>query len=165
MARTLVALVIAVVLGPQPPRPVSDPAHPGPKMTVKLVVTGPRLERELTITDPAAIKANVFGGNFMTTFADPPDASWPRYRVAFHIDTLERRIVLAYAVQFARNPRTGEGFVYLPGRGDTDDGLNISTVRRDGSDSPGAQPARDGHWHHATADWSAALNARLPAAR
>jgi hypothetical protein len=52
--------------------------------------------------------------------------------------------------------------VYLPGPGEADYRLNIGTIIRDGSASPGEQPARDGHWQHADASWSAALNAHLP---
>lgn len=156
MTHMLIAVALAV------PRPAGQPPLPGPKMTVKLVVNGPGLRRNVEITDREAIKANVFGGEFMTTPAEEPDRSWPRYRVAFHVNSRERGVHLAYAVVYVRNPKTGEGYVYLPGRGEGDYGLNISTIIRDGTASPGAQPARDGQWQHADADWSRALNAHLP---
>ena len=154
MARILVAFALVVAFAPAP--------LPGYKMTVKLVVSGPRLASDLEITDRAAIAANVFDGNFMTTIADAPDPYWPRYRVAFHLNSRERGVFLGYAVLYAWNPLTGEGFVYLPGRGEADYRVNIGTIMRDGSLSPGLQPARDGYWHHATPEWSQALNARLP---
>ena len=67
-------------------------------MTVKLVVNGPGLRDNVEITDRAAIAANVFGGEFMTTHAEEPDKTWPRYRVAFHINSRERGVHLAYVV-------------------------------------------------------------------
>jgi hypothetical protein len=157
MSGILVALALVVALGPQAPLP-------GFKMTVKLVVNGPGLRNDVEITDPPAIAANVYGGNFMTTTATEPDKTWPRYRVAFYINTRERGVVLAYAVSYVRSPKTGEGFVYLPGRGEADYGLNISTVIRDGGSSPGLQLARDGAWQHVDAAWGAAINAYLPRA-
>ena len=155
MIRILLAFAVVAGLGAQAPAYL-------PKQTVKLVINGPGLRDNVDITDRASIAANVFGGEFMTTHADEPDKAWPRYRVAFHIYGRERGVHLGYAVTYVRNPKTGEGFVYLPGRGEPDYGLNISTIMRDGTDSPGAQPARDGQWQHADADWSKALNAHLP---
>jgi hypothetical protein len=151
VARTLFAL--ALVLAVQ-----GQPRVPGFKETVKLVVSGPGIAKPIESTDPDAIAANVFGGNFLTTIVDAPDPYWPRYRVAFHINSRERGVFLAYVVLYVWNPLAREGFVYLPGRGDADYRLNSGTIIRDGSDSPGQQPARDGYWHHATADWSRAVN-------
>jgi len=82
--------------------------------------------------------------------------------VGFYVFSLERGVTERYAVTYVRDLVTGEGFVYLPGRGEPDYRLNIGTIMRDGSASPGAQPARDGQWQHADAGWSAALNAHLP---
>jgi hypothetical protein len=151
----LTAVVVAGALAAQTPVYV-------PKQTVKLVINGPGLRDNVEITDRPAIAANVFGGEFMTTHADEPDKGWPRYRVAFHIYGRERGVHLGYAVYYVSNPKTGEGFVYLPGRGEADYRLNISTIIRDGTESPGAQPARDGQWQRADPDWSRALNAHLP---
>lgn len=156
MTRVLIALALAAQIAS------GQTPLPGPKMTVKLVISGPGLRDNYEITDREAIKANVFGGEFMTAHAEAPDKAWPRFRVAFHINSHERGVHLAYAVIYVRNPKTGEGFVYLPGRGEADYRLNISTIMRDGTASPGAQPARDGQWQHADAAWSKALNGHLP---
>lgn len=157
MSRILVAFAIAAGLGAQAPAR-------GPKETVKLVVNGPGLRKDVEITDAAAIAGNVFAGNFMTTTAPEPDKAWPRYRVAFYLNKNRRGIVEVYAVSYVRDPQTGQGFVYLPGHGEADSGLNASTIMRDGTGSPGAQPARDGAWQHAASAWSAAINAQLPRA-
>jgi hypothetical protein len=155
MTRVLYALSIAVGLIAQPP------AY-RPKDTVKLVVSGPGLRDNLEITDSAAIAANVYAGNFMTTHAEAPDPRWPGYRVAFHVFSVDRGVTERYAVTYVPNPATGDALVYLPGRGEPDYRLNIGTIMRDGSASPGMQPARDGQWQHAEPAWAAALNARLP---
>jgi hypothetical protein len=157
MIRFVIAVMVAGALG----APASVYL---PKQTVKLVINGPGLRNDVEITDRAAIAANVFGGEFMTMQAEEPDKAWPRYRVAFHIYSRERGVRLGYVVYYVRNPKTGEGFVYLPGRGEPDYGLNISTIIRDGEDSPGLQPARDGQWQRAEENWSVALNAHLPKA-
>ena len=156
MIRILFALALAVQL------PAGRTPLPGPKMTVKLVVNGPGLRDNVEITDPPAIAANIYGGNFMTTATTEPDKTWPRYRIVFYLNKGGRGVVAAYAVVYVRNPKTGEGFVYLPGRGDADYRLNISSIIRDGSASPGLQPARDGQWQCAETSWSAAVNAQLP---
>src|SRR5258705_391588 len=122
MTTILVALALATQL------PAGQTPLPGYKMTVKLVVNGPGLRDDVELTDRAAIAANVFGGNFMTEHADEPDKAWPRYRIAFHINSRERGVHLAYAVIYVRDPKTGQGFVYLPGRGEPDYRLNISTI-------------------------------------
>jgi hypothetical protein len=96
------------------------------------------------------------------TAPSEPDKAWPRYRVQFYVFSHERGVTLRYAVTYVRSPKTGEGFVYLPGRGEPDYRLNIGTIMRDGSASAGVHPARDGQWQHAEASWSAALNAHLP---
>lgn len=155
MTRTLAALTLVAAIGTQAPAR-------GPKETVKLVVNGPGLRNDVEITDPAAIAGNVFAGNFMTTTATEPDKVWPRYRVAFYLNKNQRGVVVAYAVSYVRNPKSGEGFVYLPGHGEVDYGLNISTIMRDGTESPGVQPARDGAWRYGDVTWSAAVNAYLP---
>ena len=155
ICKLVVAFVAAIALVPQAP-------ERGPKETVKLVVNGPGLRDNVEITDRTAIAGNVFAGNFMTTTATEPDKAWPRYRVAFYINSRERGVFLGYAVTYVRNPKTGEGFVYLPGKGETDYRLNIGTIMRDGTASPGEQAARDGAWQCAEAAWSLTLNAYLP---
>jgi hypothetical protein len=155
MTRIFIAFALAASLGGQAP-------EYRPKETVKLVLNGPGLRDNVEITDRAAIAGNVYAGNFMTTQSEEPNQAWPRYRVEFYVFSLERGVTLRYAVVYVRDSKTGAGFVYLPGRGEPDYRLNIGTIIRDGSESPGLQPARDGQWQHAAGDWSAALNAHLP---
>ena len=155
MTRLLLACALASGLSAQPP------AY-RPKETVKLVLNGPGLRDNVEVTDRAAIAGNVYAGNFMTMRSEEPDLTWPRYRVAFYVFSFERGVTERYAITYARNLATGDGFVYLPGRGEADYRLNIGTILRDGSGSPGMQDARDGQWQHAEPAWAAALNAHLP---
>jgi hypothetical protein len=145
-ARSLVAVVVAVGL--------EGSTHAAlPKETVKLTISGPGLSQSLEVTDPPVLAlSNVFSGAFISTPATEPDAAWPRYAVAFDIQTLEQ-VRLAYVVSYSRNRWTGEGFVYLPGRGEDWYRLNVSTILRDG---------QDGKWHHASEAWSRAIDAHLP---
>ena len=62
---------------------------------------------------------------------------------------------LAYIVLYENDPSTGEGYVYLPGRGDPHFALNVRSIHRDGL---------NGHWFRANREWQAAF-ARLPLAR
>jgi hypothetical protein len=126
----------------------------GVKETARLTVSGAALAQPIELIDPAVLElSNVFAGTFIGTPTIEPDATWPRYTVAFDIQTLDGVKLNAYVVIYSRNRWTGEGFVYLPGRGDDSFRRNISTILRDG---------QDGRWHHASPAWSAAMNARLP---
>ena len=58
-----------------------------------------------------------------------------------------------YVVTFVHDPKSGRGFVYLPGRGEDGWKMNVSTILREG---------QDGHWHHAEREWSYAIAAVLP---
>ena len=98
MIRTLIAVTLAGALGAQAPVYL-------PKQTVKLVLNGPGLRDNVEVTDRAAIAANVFSGEFMTTHADEPDTVWPRYRVEFYIYSRERGVHLAYASGRPPRPR------------------------------------------------------------
>ena len=53
-----------------------------------------------------------------------------------------------YVVSYVRDPQSGSGFVYLPGRGEEGWAMNVRTILRDG---------QDGRWHHADREWSDAL--------
>jgi hypothetical protein len=145
-ARSLVALVCVVGLE-------GVPHAAQPKETVKLTISWPGLPQSIEVTDPPALAlANVFSGAFIGTPATEPDPAWPRYAVAFDVQTLER-VKMAYVVYYSRDRWTGKAFVYLPGPGENWYRLNISTIIRDG---------QDGLWHRALAAWSDAIDAHLP---
>ena len=121
--------------------------------TVKLTVAGSGLSHPIQITDPNAVAANVWGGDFIGTPAKEPDKALPRYVVSFYVEPPREKVRMMYVVYYARDPQTGEGFIYLPGRGEEWYRLNVSTIFRDGE---------DGTWRHASPAWSKAIAAVLP---
>ena len=122
--------------------------------TVKLTVTGPLLSKPIDITTPRAVRATVYGGEFIGAAATEPPKVLPRYTVSFHVLLpREQGVRVMYVVYYARDSVTGQGFVYLPARGEEWGRLNSGTISRDG---------QDGRWHHATQWWSDAIAASLP---
>ena len=143
LGRSLVGAAIAVCV-------VSSVSAKG--QTRRLTVTGPTVQGPLEVTDPIAL-ASVWGGEFIGASASEPNPDWPRYVVSFHVQPPRTDAVkVMYVVHYARDPQSGEGFVYLPGPGQEWYRLNASTILRSG----------DGRWHRAAVPWSRAINARLP---
>jgi hypothetical protein len=128
----------------------STSAQSGIKETVKLNILGSRL---IEITDPGVLAlSNVFAGSFIASRSEEPDAAWPRITVVFDVQTREGIKAGAYAVFYCSDPDTGEGFIYLPGRGEAPYRRNIATILRE---------EQDGRWHRASAEWSSAINVQL----
>lgn len=125
----------------------------GIKETAKLTVFGATLQQPIEIIEPSLLaRSNVFAGSFIAGSATEPDATWIRYSVAFDVQTLDGVKTSAYVVHYCADPNTGDGYVYLPGRGDFSYRRNVSTILRTG---------QDGRWHRASDEWSAAINAYL----
>lgn len=108
--------------------------------TVRLTIVGPGLSHPIEITDPAAIVQNVWGGEFIGRPATKPDRALPRYVVSFYVKPPREQVRMMYVVQYAWDPITGDGLVYLPGRGEEWYSLNVSTIFRDGQDVLGEDP-------------------------
>jgi hypothetical protein len=121
--------------------------------TVRLTVAGPGLSSPVEVTSPDAIAANVWAGDFIGHPTTEPDKAFPRYDVSFYVEPPRKPVRMMYVVYYVRNPHTGQGFVYLPGRGDEWYRLNVSTILRDG---------QDGKWHEAVSAWSKAIATVLP---
>ena len=90
-----------------------------------------------------------------------PEGSLPRYEVSFHLSVVssgsrngEKR---NYVVSFVYSPLTGQGFVYLPGPGETHYEGNVNLIIR------GKQ--WEGHWFLATPEWTAAAQTAIAALR
>jgi hypothetical protein len=126
----------------------------GIKETARLTIYLSRSTQPVTVTDRNVLElSNVYAGTFIGAQAEEPEHNWPRYTITFDIQTREGVKVGGYAVEYARDISTSNGFVYLPGPGDAWYRSNISTILRSG---------QDGNWFHASEAWSAAINARLP---
>src|SRR5207245_1460160 len=117
-------------------------------------IAGPRLVNPIDVTNPNAL-ANVWEGSFIKSPATEPDKALPRYLVSFFTTAprSEASPKLCYVVYYVRDPQSGDGYVYLPGRGEEGFRLNVgSIIRRE----------QDGKWHHAEQAWSDAIAAALP---
>jgi len=122
----------------------------GIKETTRLIIDGPALTGTIEITDPAVLAlSHVYQGAFIGPVATDPDPKWPRFHVTFDIQALEGVRSAAYVVHYTMNPATGEEFIR---EGVADRQRNARTIVR---------TFRDTGWHHASAAWSSALNARL----
>ena len=162
---TLIATVAVLV-----PTPV---VAKGP--TTRIVITGIRDARTVSLVEPTVLaRFNVWDGP--GTFSGPPNqqiesttgfiADWTGGAIASRPSGLSRFEVqffvrdrgtgperLAYIVLYERDPKTGEGFVYLPGRTDANFQLNAESIHR------GA--GYEGHWFRASAAWQQATKTLL----
>jgi hypothetical protein len=137
-------LVLALVLGL-----AARVAAKGP--TTRLVISGPGLPHLIETTEPKVL-ANVWGGSFIAEPSPEPDLALPRYLVTFIVQPPRDAPRAMYVVTYVRDPQSGNGFVYLPGRGEEGWAMNVRTILRDG---------QDGHWHHASTEWSDAVAAAI----
>ena len=144
----LVATVVALV---------SNVSAKGP--TVRLEIAGGGLTSPITITDPGVLtSSNVFGDQFLGPIVESTsvDPAWTRYIVSFFVEPpgwMHQGVQKKYVVYYAKHPRTGEGFVYLPAPGEEWYRLNVSTILRNGL---------EGNWLHASSAWAKAVNRHLP---
>ena len=120
------------------------------KSTTKITVSADDLVQPIEITDEAVlVLSHVFAGKFIDHLAPAPDLALPRYTLTFDIQTLQGVKEAAYVVVYCVDNATGEGFVYLPGRGEPSYRRNVSTILRVG---------QDGYWHRASEEWSTVIN-------
>lgn len=141
-ASVAVAIVISAVAGV---------GAKGP--TIKLTVSGGNLRSPIEVTSKPAL-VHVWSDDFIAAPSAQPPAELLRYQVAFHVlpkGTREPQVL--YVITYARDPVSGEGFIYLPGPGEAYHSLNVSTMLRE---------EKDGRWHRATPAWAQALNHSLP---
>ncbi len=119
--------------------------------TVKLTVTGQNLAQAIDVVSPNAL-VHVWTDDFLAGPTEVPEPSLPRYRVSFYAQLPDTSIKMVYVVYYVKSA-TGDGFVYLPGRGEEAWALNVGTILREG---------KEGQWHHAADQWSQAINSSLP---
>lgn len=76
----------------------------------------------------------------------PPGALRPlrRYEVSFFVNFGDDDTRKMYVVYYCPSASTNEGYIYLPGKGETWYSLNTSTIIRSG---------RDGKWNYAASWW------------
>jgi len=132
----------------------------GNAKTVRLDVTGGDLAKPISITNTGLLElSHPYRGAFLGDKVDAVDSRWPRYdiRLVFEpevpsaVDASKRK-ERTYLLRYSLNWQTGEGYVYLPGPGETGYRDNIGVMIRDGD---------DGQWHRAADAWSTLLNPYL----
>ena len=144
MKKTLLALpltVLLILLGM--PRAASAK---GP--TVKITISGGGLTSAIEVTDPRILSSsNVWGGNFLDgsrgSVKKPPRGLRP-YEVSFYVKLANGEVRKMYVVYYYPNPSTEQGYIYLPGKGETWYSLNVGAILRDG---------QDGKWNYASPAW------------
>ncbi|HBY97608.1 MAG: hypothetical protein M5U01_14270 [Ardenticatenaceae bacterium] len=100
----------------------------------KVTITGPGLASPIEITDPDIVEDfNPWKGQFIdwargrVTDIPPVD---PRYEVLIHVKGNDGRFQVIYAFEYAPNPSSAPGYIYLPDRDDTRYDLNARTILR-----------------------------------
>jgi len=141
--------------------------------TTKVTIAGAGLPTPIEINDLKILENfNVWSGpgtrvngvegreGFIVDWAsgavsDRPDAL-REFEVSFYVRYANRRFEdqtdqLAYVVFYSVDPTTGQGYVYLPGRGHAHYVLNTRAILR----------GREGKWFRATAAWQRAFENAL----
>jgi len=120
--------------------------------TVELVVSGGDLRAPIEITREVQF-ANPWGDAFVHSWIAIPEppADRQRYAVDFYEELGNREVKRMYVVEYAPSP-FGRGAIHLPGPGDAQYRLNISTIYRNGE---------DGRWFPASDDWERVVGSRV----
>jgi len=119
--------------------------------TVRLVISGASLAEPVEITDPKAL-VHVWSTDFIGERTTETAHSLPRYTVSFYVKPPRSEVRMMYVVHYTVDPRTGDGFVHFPGRGEEWWQLNVSTIWRE---------QHDGRWFKAAVTWNAAIRSRV----
>ena len=142
--------------------------------TTRITITAVGGVRAVSVVDPIVLaRFNVWDGP--GTFSGPPNqptegttgfiVDWRAGASASRPSGLEEFAVeffvryqgeapeqLAYTVVYARDPRSGDGFVYLPGKNDAQFRLNTQSIYR----------GYEGQWLRASQEWQQATKQLLP---
>lgn len=115
--------------------------------TVRITISGGRLANSIELTDPQILEMS---GAWSDEFLDSrnPVNEAPQeslaYEVSFYARIAENDVRKAYVIYYYPQ-QTGQGMIYLPGRGPVGN-LNIAVIMR---------PGRDGKWNYASPAWEA----------
>jgi hypothetical protein len=145
--RTIVGMLIVATLA------ASAISAADIKSTTKIhIAVAGAASRSSDIADAGVLSlSNVFAGNFIGALADVPN-TLTLYTVTFDVQARDGIKSAAYVVQYGVDG-AGQAYIYLPGRGEPSYQRNVSTILRVG---------QDGRWHHASPEWSAAIQPYLP---
>ena len=133
--------------------------------TVRIAITGGDLSTPIEIVDPAVTSHfQVWAGpgtssnethslnvDWSRGTVDPPKGL-PFYEVSF---VTTRQNPGTYAVRYAVDPSTKQGYVYIPGKMDAEYQDNVWLIYH----------GVEGHWFHAWAEWEKIANPLIAKAR
>ncbi len=116
--------------------------------TVKITISGGALRGAIEVTDARILNlSNVWVGKFLDgsrgSVKEPPPGLGP-YEVSFYVKLADDNARKMYVVYYYPNPSTEQGYIYLPGKGETPYSLNVRAIGRQG---------RDGKWNFASPAW------------
>ncbi len=116
--------------------------------TVKITISGGALRGAIEVTDARILNlSNVWAGQFLDrskgTAKEPPRGLGP-YEVSFYVKLADDQARKMYVVYYYPNPSTAQGYIYLPGKGETPYSLNVRAIWR---------PEQDGKWNYASPAW------------
>jgi hypothetical protein len=116
--------------------------------TVKIVISCGGLTSAIEATDPRILDiSNIWTGNFLDpsrgTLNEPP-RGLQRYEVSLYIKTADSDAKKRYVLYYYPNAAGHTGYIYLPGKGETWYGLNVTAIWREG---------QDGKWNYASPVW------------
>ena len=122
--------------------------------TVRITIAGGGLTNSIEVTDPQLLSiSHAWGSEFLDASRDPlaeaPEVKL-RYEISFHSQIDLNDVRKTCVIYYSPNP-SGQGFIYLPGKG-TGWYLNAGTIIRQG---------RDGKWSYASPAWEALIKAAI----
>jgi hypothetical protein len=149
MTRTSVAVCGFLILA------VTAPLRAGHCPVDRITIKGPSLAAPIEITEPKVAVFQVWAGR--GTFVNGVEQTkgfiidWPKGVAAWRPEGLQHYEVSFYAqsegpvyvVSYDFDPATKQGFVYLPGKGDSSYACNVRSILRH----------REGNWLLATKSW------------
>jgi hypothetical protein len=126
--------------------------------TVKLTLSGPGLAAPIEIVAPAVLTgSNVWEGSFIgDKLGAAPPVKAPIYILTFDVqlpEWMRQGVKTMYTVSLARDAKSGELLLNLPGPGEAGYLRNVGTILRDG---------QDGHWHRPPLAWATAIDKYIP---
>src|ERR1700722_3232108 len=106
--------------------------------TVKIVISGGALTNAIEITEQRILDiSGVWGGEFLDRSkgtAQETPRGFQRYEVSFYVEIADNKMTKMYVLYFYPNPAKEQGYIYLPGKGETWYSLNVGSIIRGGQD-------------------------------
>lgn len=115
--------------------------------TVKVTIEGGGLTSMIEVTNPQLLSSsNIWHGNFLDGSRDSVTErpGLLRYEVSFYVEFANHDMRKRYVVYYYPSPSKEQGYIYLPGKGETWYALNVRSILRAG---------QDGKWNYASPAW------------